>query len=86
MGLLASRGVNELQTEAGPTLCGALYDARLVDEWLVYVAPTWLGADARPLATFGPLATMAARPHFAVTDRRMIGIDERWLLRPEHET
>jgi diaminohydroxyphosphoribosylaminopyrimidine deaminase / 5-amino-6-(5-phosphoribosylamino)uracil reductase len=81
MALLASRGVNELQVEAGPTLAGALYDAGLVDEWLVYVAPVMLGVDARPLATFAPIATMAARPQFRVVDRRMIGVDERWLMR-----
>jgi diaminohydroxyphosphoribosylaminopyrimidine deaminase/5-amino-6-(5-phosphoribosylamino)uracil reductase len=81
LALLASRGVNELQVEAGPTLAGALYDAGLADEWLVYVAPVWLGADARPLAAFAPIASMAARPQFHVVDRRMIGVDERWLLR-----
>lgn len=82
MRLLAARGVNELQVEAGPTLCGALFDAGLVDELLLYVAPTLLGDSARPLLRTTPLATLAARRDWRVIDRRLLGPDERLLLRP----
>lgn len=41
---LAHRGVNELHVEAGETLNGALLDAGLVDELLIYQAPVLLGA------------------------------------------
>jgi diaminohydroxyphosphoribosylaminopyrimidine deaminase/5-amino-6-(5-phosphoribosylamino)uracil reductase len=41
---LGARGVNELHTEAGPTLTGALLRADLIDEFLVYLAPKLLGA------------------------------------------
>ena len=80
--LLAARGVNELQVEAGPTLCGSLLDANLVDELLLYVAPTLLGDSARPLLALSPLQSMANRRDWRVVDRRAIGQDQRLLLRP----
>jgi diaminohydroxyphosphoribosylaminopyrimidine deaminase/5-amino-6-(5-phosphoribosylamino)uracil reductase len=80
--LLAARGINELQVEAGPTLCGALLDADLVDELLLYVAPTLLGDSARPLLALSPLQSMADRRDWRVVDRRMLGQDQRLLLRP----
>jgi len=80
--LLAARGVNELQVEAGPALCGALFEHNLVDELLLYVAPAVLGDTARPLLTLPPLASMAERRDWRVVDRRMIGRDQRLLLRP----
>ena len=50
---LATRQINEVQVEAGATLAGAFLRAGLVDELLLYVAPTLLGERARPL--FGGL-------------------------------
>lgn len=79
--LLAARGVNELQVEAGPTLCGALLEQGLVDELLLYVAPTLLGDAARPLLRLPQLMTMDARTGWRVVDRRSIGTDARLLLR-----
>ncbi|MGH8183719.1 MAG: bifunctional diaminohydroxyphosphoribosylaminopyrimidine deaminase/5-amino-6-(5-phosphoribosylamino)uracil reductase RibD [Rhodanobacteraceae bacterium] len=80
--LLAARGVNELQVEAGPTLCGALFDQGLVDELLLYVAPALLGDSARPLLGLPPLTSMADRWHMRLMDRRQIGADARLRLRP----
>jgi diaminohydroxyphosphoribosylaminopyrimidine deaminase/5-amino-6-(5-phosphoribosylamino)uracil reductase len=40
---LAQRGINELHIEAGERLNGVLLRARLVDELLLYLAPTLLG-------------------------------------------
>ena len=82
LGQLAARGVNELQVEAGPRLCGALLEAGLVDELLLYLAPTVLGDDARPLLHLPPLASLATRRDWRVLDRRMLGVDQRLLLRP----
>jgi diaminohydroxyphosphoribosylaminopyrimidine deaminase / 5-amino-6-(5-phosphoribosylamino)uracil reductase len=82
LALLAARGVNELQVEAGPRLCGALFAAGVVDELLLYVAPSLLGDDARPLLALPPLASMDARPQLRVIDSRRIGDDRRLLLRP----
>lgn len=80
--LLAARGINELQVEAGPTLCGALFEQNLVDELLVYVAPTLLGDAARPLLRLPSLRSLQDRRAWRCLDRRRFGPDERLLLRP----
>ena len=79
---LARREVNELHVEAGPTLCGALLAAGLVDELLLYVAPVLLGDQARPLLQLPALATMAERWRLRTLDRRALGDDWRLRLRP----
>ncbi len=80
--LLAARDVNELHVEAGPTLCGALLAAGLVDELLLYIAPLLLGDAARPLLQLPTLADMAARWQLRVLDQRQLGPDWRLRLRP----
>ncbi|HET6914214.1 MAG TPA: bifunctional diaminohydroxyphosphoribosylaminopyrimidine deaminase/5-amino-6-(5-phosphoribosylamino)uracil reductase RibD [Rhodanobacteraceae bacterium] len=82
MRLLAAREINELQVEAGPSLCGALLDAGLVDELLLYIAPVLLGDLARPLLHLPPLAEMTRRRSLQVVEQRMLGTDIRLLLRP----
>ena len=80
--LLADRGINELQIEAGPKLCGALLTAGLVDELLLYTAPILLGDTARPLLALPEFASIAEVPRWKVVDHRQIGEDTRLLLRP----
>ena len=46
---LAERECNEVLVEAGPTLAGAFLKAGLCDELILYLAPKFLGANARPL-------------------------------------
>jgi diaminohydroxyphosphoribosylaminopyrimidine deaminase / 5-amino-6-(5-phosphoribosylamino)uracil reductase len=79
---LARRGCNEVQVEAGPALCGALFSAGLVDELLLYVAPVLLGDAALPLLRLPALADMAARWQLRVVEQRQLGDDWRLLLRP----
>lgn len=55
---LARREVNELHLEAGHKLNGSFLREGLVDECLLYLAPTLLGQGAG-LSSFGPLATLA---------------------------
>ncbi len=81
LALLAVRGVNELQVEAGPTLCGALFSAGLVDELLLYVAPVLLGDQARPLLALPGLDAITGAKRLRVVDRRSVGDDQRILLR-----
>lgn len=80
--LLAERGCNEVQVEAGATLAGHCIASGLADELLVYVAPVLLGSDARALLTLPPITDMAARWKLRVVDQRMVGSDWRLLLRP----
>ncbi len=70
--------VNELLLECGPTLAGAFVARQLVDEWVLYVAPKFLGDDAAPLlrAKFGADALAA----YEFCDVRRIGEDVRLTL------
>ncbi|MEO7917137.1 MAG: bifunctional diaminohydroxyphosphoribosylaminopyrimidine deaminase/5-amino-6-(5-phosphoribosylamino)uracil reductase RibD [Dokdonella sp.] len=79
--LLAERGCNEVQVEAGPILSGALFAAGLVDELLIYIAPILLGNDARGLLDLPALTTMSARWNLRVIDQRNVGPDIRLLMR-----
>ncbi|MDD5612772.1 MAG: bifunctional diaminohydroxyphosphoribosylaminopyrimidine deaminase/5-amino-6-(5-phosphoribosylamino)uracil reductase RibD, partial [Gallionella sp.] len=56
---LARRSCNEVLVEAGATLNGALLQAGLVDEMLLYVAPSLLGDAARGIAGLGELTSLA---------------------------
>lgn len=79
---LAQRHINEVQVEAGPTLCGALLKAGLMDELLLYIAPVLLGDRGRPLFAGLGIDTMQARLGLRVIDQRQVGADIRLLLRP----
>jgi diaminohydroxyphosphoribosylaminopyrimidine deaminase/5-amino-6-(5-phosphoribosylamino)uracil reductase len=80
---LAQREVNEVQVEAGATLCGALLEAGLVDELLLYVAPVLLGERGRPLFGGLMIADMADRIGFRLLEAERVGPDLRLLLRPD---
>jgi diaminohydroxyphosphoribosylaminopyrimidine deaminase/5-amino-6-(5-phosphoribosylamino)uracil reductase len=82
LALLAGRGCNEVHVEAGPTLCGALFAAGLVDELLLYIAPLLLGDSARPLLQLPTLSDMARRWQLRVIDQRQLDADWRLRLRP----
>ena len=77
---LPLQGIKVLHVEAGAQLNGALLDAGLVDELLIYMAPCMLGLG-RPMAAFGPLVALsqAQRLSFDSVDR--IGPDLRLVAR-----
>jgi diaminohydroxyphosphoribosylaminopyrimidine deaminase/5-amino-6-(5-phosphoribosylamino)uracil reductase len=79
---LASHGVNEVVVESGPRLAGALLDARLVDELLIYAAPILLGHAAQPLALLPGIEHLADRIalHFVSID--LLGDDLRIVAVP----
>ena len=78
---LAQRGVNELHVEAGHKLNGSLIRAGLVDEFLVYLAPSLLG-QARDMAQFGPLAALSDAVALEFTSVDRVGPDLRIIARP----
>jgi diaminohydroxyphosphoribosylaminopyrimidine deaminase / 5-amino-6-(5-phosphoribosylamino)uracil reductase len=82
---LAARDINEVQVEAGPRLCGALFAAGLVDEMLIYQAPLLLGERGRPLLGGIDPVDMAARLGLRLLDRRQVGDDLRLLFAPVSE-
>ena len=74
--LAQERECNELLIEAGATLSGAFIEAQLVDELVIYQAPTLLGSNAR--AAFAlPLEKMAQQYRLTLTDQRRLGNDQR---------
>jgi diaminohydroxyphosphoribosylaminopyrimidine deaminase / 5-amino-6-(5-phosphoribosylamino)uracil reductase len=77
--------VNELLLETGATLAGAMLDAGLVDEMQLFVAPTLLGGEARPLFVLPGLTRMAQQRPLEILDIRAIGRDWRITARPLHE-
>lgn len=78
MSELAARELNEIHVEAGAGLNGALLQAGLVDELLLYLAPCMLGDPARGIADFAPgLTSLAERVAFDITDIARVGSDMR---------
>ncbi len=80
---LARRGINELHAECGATLAGALLDAGLVDELVLYLAPLLLGSSARPLALLEEITSMEQRLELRLEDLRAVGNDLRLTARPK---
>ncbi|MEP6546527.1 MAG: bifunctional diaminohydroxyphosphoribosylaminopyrimidine deaminase/5-amino-6-(5-phosphoribosylamino)uracil reductase RibD [Gammaproteobacteria bacterium] len=80
---LAELEVNELLIECGPRLAGAFVSAGLVDELLLYIAPTLLGADAAPLLHVSGLGPPGSLPAFDIHDVRRFDDDLRLILIPK---
>lgn len=72
---LAVREVNEILIESGPTLAGAALMQHLVDELIVYVAPSLLGHKARELVTLPGLQHIQEKIGLDLLDARRIGTD-----------
>ena len=83
LALLAARGINEVQLEAGATLTGGFLSQGLVDELLVYVAPVIMGEGARPMFDGLQIQHMNESVRFKQVDARRFGADTRILLEPE---
>lgn len=83
--LAADFEINEVQVEAGSVLCGALIEAGLCDELLLYVAPKLIGPQGRPLAQFVDIISdMNDCFEFDYDGTRMVGDDLRIVLRPRN--
>ncbi len=73
---------NEILVEAGATLNGALLQAGLLDELVIYMAPCVLGDTARGMFHLPPFENLGQRLELQLTDMRMIGHDLRILAIP----
>lgn len=80
---LARRECNEVHVECGPTLAGALVQADLVDELVIYLAPLLLGDRARGLLQLLELTRMQERRELEILEMRAVGRDWRLTLRPK---
>ncbi|MFT5658359.1 MAG: diaminohydroxyphosphoribosylaminopyrimidine deaminase [Gammaproteobacteria bacterium] len=85
MQYLASIEINEVHTECGQHLAGALIQQRLVDEIVLYMAPCFLGNKAQGLFDLGDITQMKDRLDFQVSDMRNLGEDIRLTLTPEYQ-
>ena len=81
---LARRGINEVLVEAGRELNGALLQAGLVDELVLYLAPQLLGDAARGMADLGELLRLEQRVELAWRDVRRVGDDLRITAEVKH--
>ncbi|MBT8132601.1 MAG: bifunctional diaminohydroxyphosphoribosylaminopyrimidine deaminase/5-amino-6-(5-phosphoribosylamino)uracil reductase RibD, partial [Gammaproteobacteria bacterium] len=85
MSRLGQSQYNEVMVEAGPRLNGALLQAGLLDELVVYQAPHVLGPDARPMFGLPVLTDMSQRRTFTLQSTRQIGPDWRMQYLPTGE-
>jgi diaminohydroxyphosphoribosylaminopyrimidine deaminase / 5-amino-6-(5-phosphoribosylamino)uracil reductase len=69
--------VNEVMIEAGSTFSGALIEADLVDEIIVYMASILLGDTAQSLFKLSPLKEISDARKLNLADVRQIGNDLR---------
>jgi len=80
--LAADFECNDVLVESGPVLSGALLQAGLVDELIVYLAPKLLGSDARPLMELAGLDSLADAIALDWHDIKQVGSDLRLTLIP----
>jgi len=80
MSHLAKREINEIHTECGQSLAGALLQAQLVDEMIIYMAPQLMGSQSRGAFELGEITRMSDSVHCSIEQMRKIGDDMRLTL------
>ena len=71
---LGEMGINNLLLEAGSGLNGAMTEAGLIDEFIIYTAPLILGSDANPMIEI-PLKKMSDKIKLSIVEVSQIGCD-----------
>jgi len=79
---LAQQGMNEVLVETGAKLAGAFIEQHLVDELVLFTAPTLLGSVARPAFDL-PFAKMDQQIRWSWQDVRMVGNDLKLVLKSQ---
>ena len=79
---LATLGVNEVLIEGGQGINGALLSLQLIDELILYYAPSIMGSDARGMFVMPAFTQMAQKISLDITDTRMVGKDLRLRAKP----
>ena len=77
MTALAEQECNDVLVEAGPRLSGALVGAGLVDQLIIYLAPSLLGASARGMFELSGLEKLTDKVQLGIVDVRHVGRDLR---------
>lgn len=79
---LARRGINELHVEAGFRLNGSLVREGCVDEFLVYLNPSFLGDAAQGMLDLPPVASLEEKLQLKLLSVERLGEDLRLIARP----
>jgi diaminohydroxyphosphoribosylaminopyrimidine deaminase/5-amino-6-(5-phosphoribosylamino)uracil reductase len=72
--MLGEMGINNLLIEAGSGLNGAMLEAGLIDEFIIYTAPIILGSDTKSMIEI-PLTKISEKIQLNILDIRKIGED-----------
>jgi diaminohydroxyphosphoribosylaminopyrimidine deaminase / 5-amino-6-(5-phosphoribosylamino)uracil reductase len=81
--LLAQREINEIHSECGATMAGALLKEGLVDELVMYLAPSLLGNQSWGMFDLGEISIMSDSLKLSIQDVRQIGDDIKITAFPE---
>ncbi|RUO73499.1 bifunctional diaminohydroxyphosphoribosylaminopyrimidine deaminase/5-amino-6-(5-phosphoribosylamino)uracil reductase RibD [Idiomarina ramblicola] len=79
---LANREINQLWTECGANLAGALIEQQLCDRLMIYSSGQILGHFGRSVIDMVEPMNLASAPRFKIIDRRQIGPDQRLVAVP----
>jgi len=74
---LSDMHINDVLLETGATLSGAMLQAGLIDELIIYMAPVLMGNDARGLFALPGLENMQDKIELDIIDQRLVGQDIR---------
>ncbi|HZN85234.1 MAG TPA: bifunctional diaminohydroxyphosphoribosylaminopyrimidine deaminase/5-amino-6-(5-phosphoribosylamino)uracil reductase RibD, partial [Burkholderiales bacterium] len=79
---LGRRGINELHVEGGFKLNGSLVREGCVDEFLIYLNPSFLGDSAQGMVNLQDMASLDQRVALKIRSVERVGEDLRILARP----
>lgn len=79
---LANREINQLWTECGANLAGALIEQQLCDRLMIYSSGQILGHLGRSVIDMAEPMNLASAPRFKIIDRRQVGRDQRLVAVP----
>jgi diaminohydroxyphosphoribosylaminopyrimidine deaminase / 5-amino-6-(5-phosphoribosylamino)uracil reductase len=82
---LHGRGIRRAFIEGGPTLASAFVSAGLVDEYLIYLAPTLLGGGPLALGDIG-VGTIDAQRRLTIESIEQLGDDVLVVAHPRAQT
>jgi diaminohydroxyphosphoribosylaminopyrimidine deaminase/5-amino-6-(5-phosphoribosylamino)uracil reductase len=79
--LKTRKQIYDVLVEAGPTLAAEFLRQGLVDELIIYLAPTLLGSNARPMFNLS-LSQMSEQYRLQLCEMQQVGVDIRLILKP----
>lgn len=74
---LSDMSINDVLLETGATLSGAMLQAGLIDEIIIYMAPVLMGNNARGLFALPALDSMQDKIELDIIEQRLVGQDIR---------